>query len=85
MLAKGPEAHTQHIGSGPAVMSFWVGTLIFLAIQAVVILGINFLAKPGSRGLPHILGSTAVFQCWLMWAIVYMAQMNPLVLPQLRE
>jgi V-type H+-transporting ATPase subunit e len=66
-------------------MSFWVGTLVFLAIQALVTLGVNFLAKPGSRGLPHILGCTAVFQCWLMWAIVYIAQMNPLVLPELKE
>jgi V-type H+-transporting ATPase subunit e len=35
------------------------------------------------RRLQHLLFSASVFCCWLMWAIIYMAQMNPLVNPVL--
>ncbi|KAL9992603.1 putative ATPase, V0 complex, subunit e1/e2 [Helianthus debilis subsp. tardiflorus] len=28
---------------------------------------------------------TATICCWLMWAIVYLAQMNPLIVPILSE
>lgn len=33
--------------------------------------------------LQHLLFATSVFCCWMMWAIIYMAQMNPLVVPVL--
>ena len=33
--------------------------------------------------LQHLLFGTSVFCCWMMWAIIYMAQMNPLVRPVL--
>lgn len=38
---------------------------------------------PRSYRLQHLLFSASVFCCWLMWAIIYMAQMNPLVNPVL--
>lgn len=66
-------------------MGFWLGTLVFFLIQIVVTGAVNWFAKPGNKGLTHIMAFTAVFQCWLMWAIVYMAQVNPLILPEYRE
>lgn len=33
--------------------------------------------------LPQLLVGTAVFCCWMMWAIVYIGQMYPLVNPVL--
>jgi V-type H+-transporting ATPase subunit e len=35
--------------------------------------------------LPHLLFASSVFCCWMMWGIIYMAQMNPLVLPVMNE
>jgi V-type H+-transporting ATPase subunit e len=66
-------------------MGFWLGTLVFFLIQVVVTGAVNFYGKPGNKGLPHIMAFTAVFQCWLMWAIVYIAQMHPLVNPEYKE
>lgn len=62
-------------------MGFWFGTFIFFLIQVVVTVSINKWAKRPNKGLPHLLGITAVAQCWLVWAIMYMAQMHPLVQP----
>ena len=40
----------------------------------------HFSLFPNAR-LQHLLFATSVFCCWMMWAIIYMAQMNPLVVP----
>ena len=42
----------------------------------------HFSLFPNAR-LQHLLFATSVFCCWMMWAIIYMAQMNPLVVPVL--
>ncbi len=63
-------------------MGFWLGTLVFFLIQVVITLGINWFGTPGNKGLPHIMAFTAVFQCWLMWGIVFLAQLNPLIMPE---
>eukprot|EP00227_Mantoniella_beaufortii_P007955 CAMPEP_0197577932 /NCGR_PEP_ID=MMETSP1326-20131121/2368_1 /TAXON_ID=1155430 /ORGANISM="Genus nov. species nov., Strain RCC2288" /LENGTH=48 /DNA_ID= /DNA_START= /DNA_END= /DNA_ORIENTATION= len=39
--------------------------------------------RGGNNQLKYLLYSSSVFCCWLMWAIIYMAQMNPLVNPVL--
>lgn len=31
-------------------MGYWVGTLIFAIIQAIVTLGINYYGQPGNKG-----------------------------------
>jgi V-type H+-transporting ATPase subunit e len=62
-------------------MGFWLGTLIFFLIQVVVTGSINLFSKSPNKGLTHVMGCTAVFQCWLMWGIVYLAQLNPLIFP----
>ncbi|GBF97492.1 hypothetical protein Rsub_10415 [Raphidocelis subcapitata] len=62
-------------------MSYWIGTLCFVAVQIIVTLCINLFSKRSSKGLPHILAITSVVQCWFMWTIVYLAHKNPLVQP----
>ncbi|KAG2424535.1 hypothetical protein HXX76_014416 [Chlamydomonas incerta] len=66
-------------------MGFWLGTLVFFLIQIVATATINFVGKPGNKGLTHIMAFTTVFQLWFIWAIIYMAQMNPLVNPEYKE
>ncbi|KAF5183358.1 V-type proton atpase subunit e1, partial [Thalictrum thalictroides] len=42
--------------------------------------------KGPSANLFHLtLVITATVCCWMMWAIVYLAQMNPLIVPILSE
>lgn len=41
------------------------------------------LSPLASLSLKYTLVTTAVFCLWLMWGILYMAQMNPLILPVL--
>lgn len=66
-------------------MGFWLGTLVFFIIQIVSTAGVNYFGKPGNKGLTHIMCFTTVFQLWFIWAIIYLAQMNPLVNPEFKE
>jgi len=59
------------------------GTAFFIALEIVFWFGVQFFSK-GSKGLTHTLFATAVICCWMMWAFVYMAQMNPLITPALQ-
>jgi V-type H+-transporting ATPase subunit e len=40
-------------------------------------------ATRGRRSFLHVMYGTSVFCCWFMWAVIYMAQMTPLVRPVL--
>jgi V-type H+-transporting ATPase subunit e len=41
-------------------------------------------ATRGRRRFLHVMYGTSVFCCWFMWAVIYMAQMTPLVRPVLQ-
>ncbi|GBG86694.1 hypothetical protein CBR_g41757 [Chara braunii] len=64
-------------------MSFAIGTLVFLIVSFVGSLGVRLFynQNPATNLLNITLVNTAVVCCWLTWAIVYMAQMHPLVNP----
>ncbi|XP_071738453.1 V-type proton ATPase subunit e2 [Rutidosis leptorrhynchoides] len=68
-------------------MGFLLTTLIFVAIGIIASLCTRICFDKGpSANLFHLtLVITATVCCWLMWAIVYLAQMNPLIVPILSE
>ncbi|XP_071717164.1 V-type proton ATPase subunit e1-like [Rutidosis leptorrhynchoides] len=68
-------------------MGFLLTTLIFVAIGIIASLCARICFNKGpSANLFHLtLVTTATVCCWLMWAIVYLAQMNPLIVPILSE
>ncbi|CAI5464374.1 unnamed protein product [Closterium sp. Yama58-4] len=66
--------------------AFLVITLIFFALGFLGCVLVRVLYDKGpSTNLLHVtLVITATICCWLSWAIVYMAQMHPLVVPILK-
>ncbi|XP_045833598.1 V-type proton ATPase subunit e2-like [Trifolium pratense] len=64
-------------------MGFVVTSLIFLLIGIIASLSTRiFFNKGPSANLFHLtLVLTSTTCCWMMWAIVYLAQMNPLIVP----
>jgi len=63
-------------------MGFWLGTLIFLAIEIAVYGGVAATTKDREqKPLRQLLGATAIVCCWLLWAIVYLGGVHPLVKP----
>ncbi|XP_077226174.1 V-type proton ATPase subunit e1-like [Tasmannia lanceolata] len=68
-------------------MGFWVTTLIFILAGIVASLSSRLCFNRGpSINLLHLtLVMTATVCCWMMWAIVYLAQLNPLIVPILNE
>jgi len=66
-------------------MSYFLGTFLFLLLEAGFYVFVNWFFRPHERQLPHLLFASSVFCCWMMWGIIYMAQMNPLVLPVMNE
>ncbi|MED6208275.1 V-type proton ATPase subunit e1 [Stylosanthes scabra] len=68
-------------------MGFLVTTLIFLVVGVIACLCTRICCNRGpSTNLFHLtLVITATMCCWMMWAIVYLAQMNPLIVPVLNE
>jgi len=63
-------------------MSFWLGTIIFALVQIIVSACIHVFSSKASKGLNHVMGLTAGFQLWMMWGIIYLAQLNPLIVPE---
>lgn len=61
-------------------MGFWLGTLIFLALEVAGFFGVKSIVgtRRGRRHelLGQVLVATSVICCWLMWVIVYMGQMK---------
>ncbi|KAH1054164.1 hypothetical protein AAZX31_08G311600 [Glycine max] len=68
-------------------MGFLVTTLIFVVIGIIACLCTRICCNRGpSANLFHLtLVITATICCWMMWAIVYLAQMKPLIVPILNE
>ncbi|OAY72372.1 V-type proton ATPase subunit e1 [Ananas comosus] len=64
-------------------MGFLVTTLIFVLVGVVAALSLLLCCNRGvSTNLLHVtLVITAAVCCWMMWAIVYLAQMKPLIVP----
>ncbi|CAI5464563.1 unnamed protein product [Closterium sp. Yama58-4] len=78
----------QRTWQGPVrlMAAFLVITLIFFALGFLGCVLVRVLYDKGpSTNLLHVtLVITATVCCWLSWAIVYMAQMHPLVVPILK-
>ncbi|CAM8908649.1 unnamed protein product [Rhodiola kirilowii] len=68
-------------------MGFVVTSLIFAMAGVFLSLFVRICCSKGaSANLLHLtLVVTATVCCWLMWAIVYLAQLNPLIVPILSE
>lgn len=67
---------------------FWVGTVVFLIMGVIANAALKFNGQkndPANNLLKHTLTITAFICCWMMWGIIYLAQMNPLVMPILGE
>nr|ABK20987.1 unknown [Picea sitchensis] len=68
-------------------MGFLVTTLIFIlsGILASLLVRLCYNKGPSANLLHFTLVTTATVCCWMMWAIVYLAQLKPLVVPILNE
>ncbi|XP_004500119.1 V-type proton ATPase subunit e1 [Cicer arietinum] len=68
-------------------MGFLITSLIFLVVGIIACLCTRICCNRGpSTNLFHLtLVITATICCWMMWAIVYLAQMKPLIVPILSE
>uniref|UniRef100_A0A6N2M827 Uncharacterized protein n=1 Tax=Salix viminalis TaxID=40686 RepID=A0A6N2M827_SALVM len=68
-------------------MGFFVTTLIFVVVGIIASICTRICCNRGpSTNLLHLtLVLTATVCCWMMWAIVYLAQMKPLIVPILSE
>lgn len=65
-------------------MGFWFGSLVFLLLEAVGFVVIRFTGKQGNTMLQQTLWATTIICCWLMWGVIYIAQLHPLVHPILQ-
>ncbi|KMZ75594.1 ATPase, V0 complex, subunit E [Zostera marina] len=68
-------------------MGFFVTSLIFLLVGVIAAIFVRLCCNRGpSTNLLHLtLVITAIICCWMMWAIVYLAQLKPLIVPILNE
>ncbi|GMH33920.1 hypothetical protein BSKO_01754 [Bryopsis sp. KO-2023] len=59
-------------------------TLIFFAAGVIGTI-VGHISSPRElKSLTTLLVITGVTCCWMLWAIFYLGQMNPLVLPELK-
>lgn len=61
-------------------MSIFIGTLLFIIFAAAGAGSASLWAK-SQVDLVRVLFCIGAFCCWLSWVLIYMAQMNPLLLP----
>ncbi|CAD5173904.1 V-type proton ATPase subunit e1 [Musa acuminata AAA Group] len=68
-------------------MGFLMTTIIFVVVGVVASVLARLCCNRGpSTNLFHLtLIITATVCCWMMWAIVYLAQLKPLIVPILSE
>jgi len=67
------------------IMGFWGTTFAFCVLEGACAAYINATGIRGANHLKHLLSVTAVVCMWMMWAIIYMAQMHPLVQPVMNK
>eukprot|EP00793_Prasinoderma_coloniale_P002870 PRCOL_00002352-RA len=63
---------------------FWLGTFAFTALSGVSLAVTRFIGAGGGvqkLRLNYLIVASAWFCMWLMWAIIYLAQINPLISP----
>ncbi|GAQ91234.1 Vacuolar H+-ATPase V0 sector [Klebsormidium nitens] len=67
-------------------MGFFITTVIFLlaGFVGIGLFRVLYNKGPETNLLHYTWVITATICCWLTWAIVYMAQMHPLVVPILK-
>ncbi|XP_014213791.1 V-type proton ATPase subunit e 2 [Copidosoma floridanum] len=60
--------------------------LFFTALWGVVGVVLPFLVPAGpNKGILQVILMLTAFTCWLFWLCCYMAQMNPLIGPVLKN
>lgn len=57
------------------------GTLFFAGLGAIGALVAGFVVPKDQVALIRVLAPLAAFCMWLSYALIYMAQLNPLILP----
>ena len=58
-------------------MSFWLGTFFFVLLECAFVAWVQ-LRRTTEKPLKHTLYGTAVFCCWVSWAMVYASQIHTL-------
>lgn len=61
-------------------MGIFIGTLLYIIFGAAGALSAPLWAKSQVE-LVRVLCAVGAFCCWLSWVLIYMAQLNPLLLP----
>jgi V-type H+-transporting ATPase subunit e len=61
-------------------MSLWLGTFFFIAAGAAGAMSAPLWAK-NHTALVRILAVTMAFCMWMSYALIYIAQLNPLIHP----
>lgn len=61
-------------------MGIFIGTLLFIIAAVIGAASASLWAK-SQVDLVRVLFCVGAFCCWLSWVLIYMAQMNPLLLP----
>lgn len=61
-------------------MGVFIGTLFFIFVGVLSSASTPLWARQ-QRDLCRVLCAVATACCWLSWVLIYMAQMNPLLLP----
>jgi V-type H+-transporting ATPase subunit e len=65
-------------------MSFFVGCLLFALLEGGFVGYVAVTSARESketRTFKYTMFSLSVFCCWMMWALMYLAQMHPLIKP----
>ena len=55
--------------------SFWLGTFLFVLLECAFVAWVQ-LRRTTEKPLKHTLYGTAVFCCWISWALVYASQIH---------
>ena len=58
--------------------SFWLGTFLFVLLECAFVAWVQ-LRRTTEKPLKHTLYGTAVFCCWISWALVYASQIHTVI------
>ncbi|XP_058791142.1 V-type proton ATPase subunit e 2-like [Phymastichus coffea] len=66
--------------------AYWVPVFFFTVFWGAVGIVLPFFVPKGpNKGILQVVLMLTAFTCWLFWLCCYMAQMNPLVGPVLKN